>query len=64
MHHLSPRERQVLRALYEGQRPVSIAAAFGTSVATVRSQIRSIHSKLHVSSTLEAVALWHRGEAR
>lgn len=53
---LSPRERQVLERLADGHRAGAIAEEFVVSLATVRSQIRSILTKLEVSSQLEAVA--------
>ena len=60
LRQLSPRERQILHALYHGQRPATIAQRCGISIATVRSQIRSILTKLDVHSQLEAVALLHQ----
>jgi RNA polymerase sigma factor (sigma-70 family) len=57
LNHLTPREREILNLLYYGHRATSIAEQCGISVATVRSQIRSILTKLNVHSQLEAVAL-------
>ncbi|MGH4026075.1 MAG: LuxR C-terminal-related transcriptional regulator [Pseudonocardiaceae bacterium] len=57
---LTRREREVLERLAEGKRATGIAEEFVVSVATVRSQIRSILAKLEVSSQLEAVALARR----
>jgi DNA-binding NarL/FixJ family response regulator len=54
---LSRREREVLELLAEGQRAAAIAARLVVSMPTVRTQIRSILTKLEVSSQLEAVAL-------
>lgn len=54
---LSARERQVLDRLAQGHRAAAIADEFVVSLATVRSQIRSILAKLGVSSQLEAAAL-------
>lgn len=54
---LSTRERAVLELLAEGYRATAIAQEFVVSLATVRSQIRSVLSKLDVNSQLEAVAL-------
>lgn len=54
---LSTREREVLDRLAQGYRAAAIADLFVVSLATVRSQIRSILAKLGVSSQLEAVAL-------
>jgi DNA-binding NarL/FixJ family response regulator len=53
---LTPREQQVLAALIDGVAAGRIAHSAGVSVATVRSHIRSILSKLGVHSQLEAVA--------
>lgn len=54
---LTPRERQIVDRLADGRRPAAIAAEFVVSVATVRTQIRSILGKLEVGSQLEAAAL-------
>lgn len=54
---LSARERKVLEKLAAGHRAASIADEFVVSLTTVRSQIRSVLSKLGVNSQLEAVAL-------
>lgn len=58
---LTPREREVLAALLEGRAAETIARHAVVSVATVRSQIRSILVKLGVNSQLEAVAAARRG---
>jgi len=57
---LTPREQDVLGALVTGKSAVEIAESDCASVATVRSQIRGILTKLGVSSQLAAVALTHR----
>jgi DNA-binding NarL/FixJ family response regulator len=54
---LSRREREVLELLAEGLRAAGIAHRLVVSMPTVRTQIRSILTKLEVSSQLEAVAL-------
>ena len=54
---LSRREREVLELLAEGQRAAAVAERLVVSMPTVRTQIRSILTKLEVSSQLEAVAL-------
>ena len=59
---LTPREREVVGRIVAGRRPAAIAQEFVVSVATVRSQIRSILAKLEVSSQLEVVALVRRHE--
>lgn len=57
---LSPREREVLAGLMDGQAASALAERNYVSVATVRSQIRSVLHKLGVSSQLQAVAMAHR----
>lgn len=54
---LSPREQNVLISLMKGATARQIAEKDCVSLATVRSQIRSIISKLGVSSQLAAVVL-------
>ena len=54
--HLTRREREVLRALSAGRTAAQAAAQFGVSVTTVRTQIRKIYQKLHVSQRREALA--------
>lgn len=57
---LTPREQQVAELLGEGLRPTAIAEQAFVSVATVRTQVRSILGKLEVRSQLEAAALARR----
>jgi DNA-binding NarL/FixJ family response regulator len=59
---LTPREREVVSRIVAGRRPALIAQEFVVSVATVRSQIRSILAKLEVGSQLEVAALVRRHE--
>ena len=47
---LSPREREVLNGLAEGQAYKQIADRLGVSIHTVRNYIRRIYEKLHVRS--------------
>lgn len=54
---LSGREREVLRMIVDGQQAAAMAKASFVSLATVRSQIRSILLKLDVTSQVAAVAL-------
>jgi DNA-binding NarL/FixJ family response regulator len=54
---LSGRERDVLRQIVEGKQAATIAKDSYVSLATVRTQIRSILLKLDVSSQLAAAAL-------
>lgn len=55
---LSQREREVLAELAQGMRAQAIAEKYVVSMATVRTQIRGILTKLEVGSQLEAVALY------
>lgn len=54
---LTPREREVLVALSEGRTVQQIAEEQFVSVATVRSHVQAILTKLGVSNQLAAVAL-------
>lgn len=53
---LTPREQELLGMLSEGRPAAAIADFWYVSLATVRSHIRSLLSKLDVHSQLEAVA--------
>ena len=57
---LTPREAEVLKALMDGQQAEAIATTSFVSLATVRSQIRSVLTKLNVNSQLAAVAMARR----
>jgi DNA-binding NarL/FixJ family response regulator len=57
---LSTREREVLVLLAEGYRAADVAERSVVSLSTVRTQIRSILTKLEVNSQVEAVALAFR----
>ena len=52
---LTPREREVLELLAEAASAETIAETLVVSINTVRNHIRSILTKLHASSQLEAV---------
>jgi DNA-binding NarL/FixJ family response regulator len=54
---LTPRELVVLRRLLAGCRAESIASAENVSLATIRSHIRGVLTKLGVSSQLAAAAI-------
>jgi len=54
---LTQREEQVLEALCDGKTVEHIALDWTVSVATVRSQVRAVLTKLNVNSQLTAVAL-------
>ncbi len=58
---LSPGERAVVELLLDGLSAREIARARGTSVNTVRSQIRSIHTKLGVSNLVELARVCFSG---
>ncbi len=57
LRRLTSRERQILELLARGERAAAIAETAVVSLTTVRSQIRSILTKLEVNSQLEAAAL-------
>jgi DNA-binding NarL/FixJ family response regulator len=61
---LTQREREVLAQLAQGRRAQAVADHFVVSLATVRTQIRAVLSKLEVSSQLEAVAIYRRATGR
>ncbi len=52
---LTPREKDVLQMMAEGNASRGIASHFGISYTTVRSHIRSLGAKLGVHSKLEAI---------
>jgi len=58
---LSCKERDVLRQIVEGKQAAAIAKDSYVSLATVRTQIRSILLKLDVTSQVAAVALARQG---
>jgi DNA-binding NarL/FixJ family response regulator len=60
LERLTQREREVLALLADGQRAQAVADHFVVSLATVRTQIRAVLTKLEVGSQLEAVALYRR----
>lgn len=59
---LSPREAAVLAMLMEGRQAADIAEASFVSLATVRTQIRAVLTKLGVTSQLAAVSMAVRAE--
>lgn len=61
---LSPREQVVLGSMMCGLSAAEIAEEHFVAVTTVRSQIRSILTKLNVRSQLAAVALAHEADWR
>jgi DNA-binding NarL/FixJ family response regulator len=60
LERLTPREREVLALLANGQRAQAVADHFVVSLATVRTQIRAVLMKLEVGSQLEAVAAYRK----
>jgi two-component system nitrate/nitrite response regulator NarL len=58
---LTPREHEILAELMSGRQVREIAQDFVVSEATVRTQVKSILSKLGVSSQLAAVGVALRG---
>ncbi len=57
---LTEREEQVLEAICDGESAAEIAMTWGVSVATVRSHIRAVLTKLQAGSQLEAAAMARR----
>ncbi|WP_276372727.1 response regulator transcription factor [Chryseolinea sp. H1M3-3] len=55
-YSLTPREREMLSSLSNGNSYKLIAAEFAISIDTVRTHIKKIYEKLHVHSQTEAVA--------
>jgi DNA-binding NarL/FixJ family response regulator len=53
---LSPREKEILKALVDGMSYKMIAASLDISFGTVHTHIKKIYEKLHVNSKGEAVA--------
>jgi DNA-binding NarL/FixJ family response regulator len=64
LDRLTQREREVLAQLAAGHRAQAVADHFVVSLATVRTQIRAVLTKLEVGSQLEAVALYRRNAER
>lgn len=58
--NLSPREHEVLTLLAQGYRYKEIADSLDINVETVRTHLRRIYEKLHVSSRTEAVVKFLR----
>lgn len=53
--NVSPREEEILRLLAKGYRYKEIADELGIGLETVRTHLRRVYEKLHVSSRTEAV---------
>jgi DNA-binding NarL/FixJ family response regulator len=59
--NLSPREKEVLRALARGYRNKEIAAALGVSVGTIKTHLRHIFRKIRVNDRTGALLVVLRG---
>lgn len=59
---LTPREREVLACLADGDGRRDVAQRLYLSANTVRTHLQNLMAKLDVHSTLEAVALIHRAQ--
>jgi DNA-binding NarL/FixJ family response regulator len=55
-YSLSPREKDILTGLVQGNSYKMIAAHFGISIDTVRAHIKKVYEKLQVHSQTEAVS--------
>lgn len=60
---LTRREEEILELISRGYANKEIAAKFGTSVETVRTQLRHVYEKLHVHSRTEAIAQVYRNDS-
>lgn len=56
-YKLTPKEKEVLKYLSEGQSYKMVADALGISYFTVNTHVKKIYEKLHVHSVSEAVSL-------
>jgi DNA-binding NarL/FixJ family response regulator len=54
-YHLSEREKEILRQMIEGNNYRAIAEKTFISYDTVRTHVKNIYKKLHVTSRSEAV---------
>jgi len=55
-YHLTPKEKELLHFLVDGKSYKMIADAMQVSLETVKSHVKNVYRKLHVSSNSEAVA--------
>jgi DNA-binding NarL/FixJ family response regulator len=55
-YNLTPREKELLKLMVEGNNYISIAEKFFISHETVRTHAKHIYKKLHVSSRSEAIS--------
>src|SRR4029078_181151 len=56
MRPLSPREKQCLESLLQGQTPRQVAAALGLSGSAVHAYLRTARQKLECSTLEQAIA--------
>jgi LuxR family maltose regulon positive regulatory protein len=54
---LTPQEQRVLRLLAAGRSNQEIAQALTVSLNTVKTHVKNLYSKLHVTSRMQASAL-------
>ena len=55
-YQLTPREREILSSLANGNSYKMMAVEFDVTIDTVRAHIKKVYDKLHVHSQTEAVA--------
>jgi DNA-binding CsgD family transcriptional regulator len=53
---LTPRERQLLQHLSQGESRISIALQWGVSVGTIQNHVRMVHARLGVKTSEQAIA--------
>jgi DNA-binding NarL/FixJ family response regulator len=61
---LTPREREIVLALSNGQRVGAIAGKLGVSEHTVRNHLKAVYRKLDVHSQVELLSRWRAHAAR
>jgi len=61
---LTPREREIVLALSNGQRVGAIAEKLGVSEHTVRNHLKAVYRKLDVHSQVELLSRWRGPAAR
>ena len=59
---LSPREQQVFEALLDGLTDKEVAQRLGLGLETVRSHVKNVYHKLHVSGRIELLSRAARGQ--
>jgi len=61
-NNLSDREQEVLKMLVDGLEYKEIAIQLEVSPNTIRNHISNIYKKLHVTSKVQAIKLYHRNQ--